>query len=592
MNVSLIPPLCIAIPLAAGALLVPFTAHAPKRLGSAVTTLVAALVCAMAALVAIYCSTRAPLELWMGGWTPHTGMAVGISLHVDAMSAGLAALVAFLVFIASFYTWDGFDTAGTLFHAILLVFLAAMCGYAMTGDLFNLFVWFELMTAAAIALTALKIEEGAAIEGAINLAVTNTIGGFIVLLGTALLYAHTGALNMHQIGLVLASKPVDALVLAAFALLVCGYFIKGAVAPFHYWLDDAHAVAPTPICVLFSGIMVQLALYGVARIFWTIFAPAFHTSMPQLQGLFVTLGVVTALAGASMAFAQRHLKRLLAFSTISHSGIFVAAFALFNAAGVAAAALYIAAHGLIKSGLFICAGNYLNRFRSLDEGVLGGVGHRAKTNTTLYLIGGVALAGLPLFALSSAKVWYDDAMHAQGFVWIAVVMALATCIDGAAVLRSGLHIGFGIGKAQTLGISPEEEETECIEHHLETTPPTDLAGAFLVFAAAIWLAWSVPMHNSIAAAAHAFVNRQGNAAALEQKPAALGINLAIVAAALALAFASLYRERIWKGVRDAAMLPLELLRRTHSGIYTDYVLYIIGGLAFVTAWLSLAVAGR
>ena len=589
MNVALLPPLCIAVPLAAGAILLPFSQHAPKRLGSIVASTVAAAVCAAAALTAIYCSGHAPLELWMGGWTPHTGMAVGISLHVDAMSAGLAAFVAFLVFAASLYTYDGFDSAGTLFHSILLIFLAAMCGYALTGDLFNLFVWFELMSAAAIALTALKIEEAAAIEGAINLAVTNTLAGFMVLLGTALLYARTGALNMHQIGLVLSSRPVDALVLAAFALLVCGYFVKGAVAPFHYWLDDAHAVAPTPICVLFSGVMVQLALYGVARVYWAVFAPAFHAIAPQLQGLFITLGAVTALAGALMAFEQCHLKRLLAFSTISHSGMFVAAFALFNAAGIAAASLFVLAHGLIKGSLFVCAGNYLNRFRSLDEHVLCGAGRRAKVNSALYLTGGLALAGLPVFALSSAKIWYDDALHAQGFGWLAIVMVLATVIDAAAVLRSGLHIAFGMGTAETSNASPQIEPTECEEDHLKTTPPTDLSAAIVLLCAAVWVAFSVPLRNAVASAAHAFVNRQGALPALDLKPQALGINCAVVAGAVLLAVAALYRDRIWGQLRNLANAPIVLLRMTHTGIYTDYVVYMMGGLAAVTAWLTLAV---
>ena len=589
MNVMLLPVFCIAVPLAAGALLLPFTKHAPKWLGSVTATVISAAVTAAAGILALYCSTHAPIELWMGGWTPHNGMAVGIALHVDAMSAGLAAFTALLVTAASLYTYDGFDSAGTLFHSILLIFLAAMCGFSLTGDLFNLFVWFELMSAAAIALTALKIEEAESIEGAINLAVTNTLAGFLVLLGTALLYARTGALNMHQIGLVLSSRPVDALVLAAFALLVCGYFVKGAIAPFHYWLDDAHAVAPTPICVLFSGIMVQLALYGVARIFWAVFAPAFHTLMPQLQGLFVTLGVITALAGALMAFAQSHLKRLLAFSTISHSGMFVAAFALFNAAGIAAAALFVAAHGLVKGALFVCAGNYLNRFRSLDEKVLGGVGPRSKTNTTLYLIGGLALAGLPIFAISSAKIWYDDALHVHGWAWIAVVMAIATIIDGAAVLRSGLHIGFGIGKPRLNEYSPELEETECIEYSLPQTPKTDIAACVLLLGAAIWAGFSTPLIHGVAAAAHAFVNRQGEPAALDFTPQSLAINIGTVLFALALALVALYRDNIWTWLGTIANAPIALLRRTHTGIYTDYVLYMMAGLAFVTAWLTISV---
>ncbi len=377
-------PLCAVVPLLVAALLAPFSKHIPRWLTCAVTSAVSLGVCGMAIALVFYTAAHGPVVHWMGGWTPKHGLAIGISFTVDPMGAALAAFIALLVFAASMYTWVKFDLVGSLFHTLLLTFLAAMCGYALTGDVFNMFVWFELMSAAAIALTAHKIEEAEAIEGAINLAVTNTIAGFIVLLGIGLLYARTDALNLAQLGEVLAQRPADALVLASFALIVAGYFVKGAVVPFHFWLDDAHAVAPTPICILFSGIMVQVALYGVARIYWTVFSGALSPHAHEIKALFVGVGIATALVGAIMAYAQRHLKRLLAFSTVSHSGMFVAAIGLFDATGAAAAALFVLAHGLIKSALFVCAGNYLNRFRSLDEEVLGGKGARTPLNSALF----------------------------------------------------------------------------------------------------------------------------------------------------------------------------------------------------------------
>src|SRR6185369_8985389 len=98
-----------------------------------------------------------------------------------------------------------------------------------------------------------KSEQPGPLQGALNFAVTNTIGAFLVLTGIALLYGRTGALNMAQIGRTLGSQ-ADPLVLAAFTFLTCGFFVKAAVLPFHFWLADAHAVAPAPVCVLFSGI--------------------------------------------------------------------------------------------------------------------------------------------------------------------------------------------------------------------------------------------------------------------------------------------------------------------------------------------------
>ena len=172
------------------------------------------------------------------------------------------------------FSWRYFERVGTYYHALMLAFLAGMTGFCLTGDIFDLFVWFELMGVAAYALTAYRPEERGPIQGALNFAITNSIGAYLSLSGIALIYGRTGALNMAQIGRHLAGHRPDRLVVVAFLLIISGLLIKGAIVPFHFWLADAHAVAPTPVCVLFSGVMVELGLYGVARVYWSMFGQA------------------------------------------------------------------------------------------------------------------------------------------------------------------------------------------------------------------------------------------------------------------------------------------------------------------------------
>ena len=145
-----------------------------------------------------------------------------------------------------------------------------MVGFCLTGDLFNLFVFFELMSVSAYVLVGYEVGQRAALEGALTFAVTNTVGSILLLFGIGLLYGRTGALNLAQMGAALAPG-ADALVGVAFALIACGLLVKAAVVPFHLWTADAYAVAPTPVCILLAGAFSELGLFGLARVYWTVF---------------------------------------------------------------------------------------------------------------------------------------------------------------------------------------------------------------------------------------------------------------------------------------------------------------------------------
>jgi multicomponent Na+:H+ antiporter subunit D len=202
-----------------------------------------------------------------------------------------------------------------------LVFLGGLAGFALTGDLFNLFVFFEVMSVSAYALTAYRIERPAPLQGALGFAVTNTVGAMMILFGIALLYGRTGALNMAQVGAALATRPADGLVIVAFALIVGGFLVKAAIVPFHFWLADAYAVAPTPAVIVFTGVMSDLGIYAVARIYWTVFQGPLGPHADGIRVVLVGFAVLTALLGAVMCLFQANLKRLLAFATISQVGL-------------------------------------------------------------------------------------------------------------------------------------------------------------------------------------------------------------------------------------------------------------------------------
>jgi multicomponent Na+:H+ antiporter subunit D len=228
----------------------------------------------------------------------------------------MAALVAGIVLASLVFSWSYLEEAARLFDTLMLVCCAAMCGFAVSGDLFNMFVWLELMGVAAYALTGFEVRELGPLQGAVNFAIVNSIGGFFVVIGLTLVYARTGALNLAQIGRTLEHGGSRGLVVVAMTLVVCGFLCKAAIVPFHLWLADAYAVAPVPVCAVFAGVMTDVGLLGVARLYWTAFDGAFHSNASAVGDVLLALGIATALLGGVMAFLQRHLKRMLAYSVV------------------------------------------------------------------------------------------------------------------------------------------------------------------------------------------------------------------------------------------------------------------------------------
>ena len=601
-------PLPVAIPLIVAAALTATGHFLGRRVDDSVGIATAAATTVVSTLL-LFRSLDHDIVYWFGGWTPRHGVALGIAFDVEPLSAALAALAGVVTTGSFVFAWRYFDEVGTLFHVLMLVFLAALSGFALSGDLFNMFVFFELMSVCAFALVGYAIDHPAPLQGSINFAVTNTIGALLVLFGIGLVYGRTGALNLQQIGRALEGRGHDGLLIVAFALLLAGFLVKAGAVPFHFWLSDAYAVAPIPVCVVLSGVMSDLGLHAIGRIYWPAFSGVFAAQAGSVRGVLVGFGVITAIVGGTMAFFQRDLKRLLAFVTISQVGIFLVGLGLLTAGGLAGTTLYVLASGFLKGGLFLAVGILVRRAGDGDELRLRGKGRNAPMAGVVFLLGGLGLAGLPPFGIFPGSALIIHSAREIGYGWVPTTLVIATILSAGSMLRAGARIFLGWGDADDPSLShePRAAEEEPSEASGRASPPLLFLPAIALVLVGLGLAFTPGLAGRASDWAGRVENRPARGAEVLRgvvphstrtssfEPGATPYLYGGISTAGAFGFAlfGLYRRRLpvflrrWPSRMTAR--PATVLKELHSGVVGDYVAWLTFGAAALGGVLALTV---
>jgi multicomponent Na+:H+ antiporter subunit D len=429
--VAILGPLPVVLPLLGAGLTLTMTgrAHAQRIVSITVLTVVLAIAVVLLLLV----NGSGAQSVVVGGWRPP----LGIVLVIDRLSALLlvtsaTVALAVLVYAVGQGTADGdSETPVSIFHPTYLILIAGVANAFLTGDLFNLYVGFEILLTASYVLLTLGGTE-ARIRAGVTYVIVSLVSSVLFLSAIGLVYGATGTVNLAQLAERLDALPADTRLVLHIALLL-GFGIKAAVFPLAFWLPDSYPTAPAPVTAVFAGLLTKIGVYAIIRT-ETLLFPGGELSNVLLVAALLTLTV--AILGA---IVQSDLKRVLSFTLVSHIGYMMFGIALGSVAGLAAAIFYAVHHITIQTALFLASGLVERRGGSTSSRRLGGLAHLAPVLGVLYFIPAMNLAGIPPLSGFVGKLGLFRAGVAEGG-WLVYTVVAAGALTSLLTLYAVARI--------------------------------------------------------------------------------------------------------------------------------------------------------
>lgn len=391
MNPALLVPLATLLPLLGAGTALAASRSRRLQLGIAIGTM-SLLLAVSAALLAIVHLGDAALAVQAGGWAAP----FGISLVVDRLSALLLVVTSIVLFAVMLFSigqgmTDGDDeTPTTIFYPTYLVLAAGVCNSFIAGDLFNLYVGFEMLLVSSFVLITLG-GTVSRIRSGVTYIIVSLLSSVLFLACIGYLYGATGTVNMAEIAARVPELPGQAQSVLHVTLLIA-FAIKAALFPLSFWLPDSYPTAPAPVTAVFAGLLTKVGVYAILRTESLLF----HDD--SIETLLLIIAILTMLVGILGAVAQAGIRRMLSFTLVSHIGYMIFGIALGTVAGWAATVFYIVHHIIVQATLFLVTGLVERIAGTSSITNLAGMLKRAPVVAVLFFIPMLNLGGIPPFS--------------------------------------------------------------------------------------------------------------------------------------------------------------------------------------------------
>jgi len=416
-----------------GALTTPFIGIASEKMGARLKDIwfVLVSVASLYGVYQLYNQVKAAADgvLLLYSW----GQAPPLSgcFEVDMLGVYMAFGIAFLGLLVAIYSisYMEHETRVAEFYTLVTFMMAGMFGIVLAGDLFTLFVFWELMGLSSYVLVSFLKQNWGPIEAGFKYLVMSATAGAFLLLSMALLYGLTGTLNFALLASSIRGNPLTGWTILLFATLIVGFGVKSAIVPLHTWLPDAHPEAPSPISALLSGIVIETGLYAMIRLLYIIFEPELF-KLPL-----ATLALVTMSVGNIMALRQDDLKRLLAYSSIAQIGYMLIGVSTGLTYGLLGTFLHVFNHSMMKGMAFLSVGSIVHETGTRDINELKGVGRMMPWTTLTVIVAFLGLGGVPGTSGFISKFVLFSSSIGAGLGILAIFGVLNSALSMAYYLR-------------------------------------------------------------------------------------------------------------------------------------------------------------